>query len=354
MQTRNCGRKAFNKKTIQASFTGHLTGLPQDILALFQPGPPLIHISPVIKRTQLSANEGVANYVKKFENIFTENSINNGKKFLNKEFQHQVRVPVTLLEINEKIAKEKIEKGNLINRNINHDPTTDPNIDGNPFKTLFVARLSYGVTERRLRRELEEFGSISRIRIVTDKLNGKPRGYAFVEFERLEDMKRAYKLGMNRNIDGKRVIVDVERGRTVADWKPRRLGGGLGGQNRATRLKSQSGRQVIATEMIDISISPNSSKERSFNKQGNFQSLTHSMNSRESPRDNFSLIKENNGRKELDSINKKHVLKEGYDSCYKKRHGEEPYDCRNRHDRDRKDKIIIKRNRSRSRKRRYQ
>ena len=29
-------------------------------------------------------------------------------------------------------------------------------------------------------------------------------------------------------MDNKRVLVDVERGRTVPNWRPRRLGGGLG------------------------------------------------------------------------------------------------------------------------------
>merc|ERR1712226_1091985 len=33
-------------------------------------------------------------------------------------------------------------------------------------------------------------------------------------------------------IDGRRVLVDVERGRTVKGWLPRRLGGGLGGTRR--------------------------------------------------------------------------------------------------------------------------
>jgi U1 small nuclear ribonucleoprotein 70kDa len=33
-------------------------------------------------------------------------------------------------------------------------------------------------------------------------------------------------------IDGKRVLVDVERARTVKGWLPRRLGGGLGGTRR--------------------------------------------------------------------------------------------------------------------------
>ena len=40
----------------------------------------------------------------------------------------------------------------------------------------------------------------------------------------------AYKESDRLVITGKRVLVDVERGRTVRGWKPRRLGGGLGGR----------------------------------------------------------------------------------------------------------------------------
>jgi U1 small nuclear ribonucleoprotein len=39
----------------------------------------------------------------------------------------------------------------------------------------------------------------------------------------------AYKSADGRRIEDRRIVVDVERGRTVDDWKPRRLGGGLGG-----------------------------------------------------------------------------------------------------------------------------
>jgi RNA recognition motif-containing protein len=39
---------------------------------------------------------------------------------------------------------------------------------GDPYKTLIVARLSFDVTEKKLRREFEEFGPIKRIRLVTD------------------------------------------------------------------------------------------------------------------------------------------------------------------------------------------
>ena len=39
----------------------------------------------------------------------------------------------------------------------------------------------------------------------------------------------AYKHADGKKIDGRRVLVDVERARTVKGWQPRRLGGGLGG-----------------------------------------------------------------------------------------------------------------------------
>ena len=87
---------------------------------------------------------------------------------------------------------------------------------------------------------------------------GKPRGYAFIEFEREKDMKgpladalglgsaaslqvltraaspgpwprpmgssEAYKALDGLKIEGRRILVDVERGRTVKGWRPRRLG----------------------------------------------------------------------------------------------------------------------------------
>ena len=47
---------------------------------------------------------------------------------------------------------------------------------------------------------------------------GKSRGYAFIEYEHKNDMKLAYKMADGKKIEGKRVVVDVERGRTVPNW----------------------------------------------------------------------------------------------------------------------------------------
>ena len=52
---------------------------------------------------------------------------------------------------------------------------------------------------------------------------GKPRGYAFIEFEHKNDMKTAYKMGDGKKIEGRRVLVDVERGRTVPNWYAQHL-----------------------------------------------------------------------------------------------------------------------------------
>ena len=64
-------------------------------------------------------------------------------------------------------AVEKIEEGLKL-----WDPAKDEAIEGDPFKTLFVGRISYEVTEKKLRREFEEFGPIKRVRIVMDEKKG--------------------------------------------------------------------------------------------------------------------------------------------------------------------------------------
>jgi len=112
------------------------------------------------------------------------------------------------------------------------DPTEIKNATEDPFRTLFIARINYDTSESKLRREFEFYGPIKKIVLIHDQESGKPKGYAFIEYEHERDMHAAYKHADGKKIDSKRVLVDVERARTVKGWLPRRLGGGLGGTRR--------------------------------------------------------------------------------------------------------------------------
>ena len=108
-----------------------------------------------------------------------------------------------------------------------YKPDENPNSTSDAFKTLFVGRLDFATTERTLRRVFEEWGRTKDVKIVCGP-DGKSRGYGFVEYEDEGDLKDAYKHADGIRIDGRPVLVDVERGRTVPGWLPRRLGVGRG------------------------------------------------------------------------------------------------------------------------------
>ncbi len=154
--------------------------------------------------------------------------------------------PVTLKEI----AIEEKKAAKLTPSSAASRPTLlPPNADATPdaYKTLFLARLSYDVNEKDLHREFDMYGPINSIKLVRDK-EGKSRGYAFIAYERERDMKAAYKDAEGIKINGRRVMVDVERGRTVKDWKPARLGGGLGGEKRKEK-KVEAPAEVVPVMM---------------------------------------------------------------------------------------------------------
>lgn len=49
-------------------------------------------------------------------------------------------------------------------------------------------------------------------------------GFIFIALRTISLFSAAYKHADGKKIDGKRVLVDVERARTVKGWLPRRLG----------------------------------------------------------------------------------------------------------------------------------
>ncbi|KAM9784294.1 U1 small nuclear ribonucleoprotein 70 kDa [Syngnathus typhle] len=197
--------------------------LPPNLLALFAPRDPIPFLPQLEKLPHEKHHNqpycGIAPFIRHFEDP--------------RDAPPPTRAE-TREERLERKRREKIERRQTVVETELKlwDPHNDPNAQGDAFKTLFVARVNYDTTESKLRREFEVYGPIKRIYIVYNKKTGKPRGYAFIEYEHERDMHSAYKHADGKKIDGRRVLVDVERGRTVKGWHPRRLGGGLGGTRR--------------------------------------------------------------------------------------------------------------------------
>ncbi|CAI9777729.1 unnamed protein product [Fraxinus pennsylvanica] len=212
--------KAQNRNNVmQLKLIGqsHSTGLTPNLLKLFEPRPPLEY-KPAPEKRKCPPYTGMAQFVSNFAEP-SDPQYAPPVQEAETHVQRRARIHKMRLEEGAKKAAEELEK---------YDTKNDPNISGDPYKTLFVARLNYEMTESRIKREFEAYGPIKRVRLVTDKETNKPRGYAFIEYMHTRDMKAGYKQADGKKIDNRRVLVDVERGRTVPNWRPRRLGGGLG------------------------------------------------------------------------------------------------------------------------------
>jgi len=222
------------------------------------------------------------------------------------------------------------------------DPNNIENSTEDPFRTLFVARVNYDTSESKLKREFEVHGPIKKIVMVNDVDLGKPRGYAFIEYEHERDMHSAYKHADGKKIDGKRVLVDVERARTVKGWLPRRLGGGLGGTRRGgpeVNIK-HSGREDNVREKERYRLEREKEDRRGVDDRRGDRFERKRSRSREKSRSHRSRSKDRRRRKE-DEYERRGKSREK-DKERKRRRS------RSR-DRDRSERKRDKRDRSRSR-----
>ncbi|RCH84070.1 hypothetical protein CU098_007473 [Rhizopus stolonifer] len=64
------------------------------------------------------------------------------------------------------------------------------NGDANKY-ILFVGNLPFTTTKEDLEKHFESAGTIKSVRLLTDKATGKPKGFAFMEFENSKDLNKA-------------------------------------------------------------------------------------------------------------------------------------------------------------------
>jgi U1 small nuclear ribonucleoprotein 70kDa len=159
--------------------------LPPQLLALFQPRPPVRYLvpldsSPEEKATTKSQISGLAAFLSQLSDYKANNDYEPTESWLQQRDRQRLENQQRIAEM----QKDDFE---------GFKPDEDPKIKGDALKTLFVGRLSYDTRESDLEREFGRFGPIERIRIVKDDVSGKAkkahRGYAFIVYERERDMK---------------------------------------------------------------------------------------------------------------------------------------------------------------------
>lgn len=92
-------------------------------------------------------------------------------------------------------------------------------------KNIFVGNLSFNATEDSVRTLFEQYGSVDRVSIVTDRDTGRAKGFGFVEMNGDAEGLRAIESLSGRELDG--------RALTVNEAKPKaeRSSGGGGQRN---------------------------------------------------------------------------------------------------------------------------
>ena len=89
---------------------------------------------------------------------------------------------------------------------------------------LYVGGLPYATTEDELEELFAAHGSIESVRIITDRMTGRSKGFGFVEMSTTEEAEAAVENLNNTDLEGRTLVVNEARPR-----EKRGGGGGYGG-----------------------------------------------------------------------------------------------------------------------------
>jgi cold-inducible RNA-binding protein len=95
--------------------------------------------------------------------------------------------------------------------------------DVNP-KKLFVGNLPYSTTEDQLNELFSQYGQLTEVKLITDRMTGRSRGIAFVEFANEEEAAAAVEAVNGYELDGRALMVNIAR--PQAPRENRGFGGG--------------------------------------------------------------------------------------------------------------------------------
>ena len=77
--------------------------------------------------------------------------------------------------------------------------------------TIYVGNLNYRSTENDLGTLFSEFGNVESVKIITDKMTGRAKGFAFVEMPNEEEANRAIEALHEKEFMTRNILVNKAR-----------------------------------------------------------------------------------------------------------------------------------------------
>lgn len=78
---------------------------------------------------------------------------------------------------------------------------------------IYVGNLNYRMREDTLQELFEPFGEVISVKIITDRMTGRSKGFGFVEMSEKEEAEKAIEKLNGSEIEGRNIRVNVARPR---------------------------------------------------------------------------------------------------------------------------------------------
>lgn len=76
---------------------------------------------------------------------------------------------------------------------------------------LFVGSISWSTTEDALTDAFSQAGTVVSAKVITDRMSGRSKGFAFVEMATPEDAQAAIAMWNEKELDGRKIFVNEAR-----------------------------------------------------------------------------------------------------------------------------------------------
>jgi len=90
---------------------------------------------------------------------------------------------------------------------------------------IYLGNLPYNINEDEIMELFEEYGSVTTVKLITDKFTGKSKGFGFVEMPTDDDAKKAIEELNGKEVKGRNITVNQAREKTDDNRGSSRGGG---------------------------------------------------------------------------------------------------------------------------------